>query len=130
MPQNNCLIYFQLYQKNPRIILNDGTFQKAVLCYLILIDNNYNYIDSMSTKDMHICVEQIINKGTYYLLCDVNYRHCNQKGKNHGYNVTAYAQTAVTLSNISSQINVNSIMQKAMIDCCKKNKTVKKVKWT
>ena len=130
MPQNNYLIYFQLYQKNPRIILNDGTFQKAVLCYLILIDNNYNYIDSMSTKDMHICVEQIINKGTYYLLCDVNYLHCNQKGKNHGYNVTAYAQTAVTLSNISSQINVNSIMQKAMIDCCKKNKTVKKVKWT
>ena len=130
MPQNNYLIYFQLYQKNPRIILNDGTYQKAVLCYLILIDNNYNYIDSMSTKDMHICVEQIINKGTYYLLCDVNYRHCNQKGKNHGYNVTVYAQTAVTLSNISSQINVNSIMQKAMIDCCKKNKTVKKVKWT
>ena len=112
MPQNNYLIYFQLYQKNPRIILNDGTYQKAVLCYLILIDNNYNYIDSMSTKDMHICVEQIINKGTYYLLCDVNYRYCNQKGKNHGYNVTAYAQTAVTLSNISSQINVNSIMQK------------------
>ena len=130
MPQNNYLIYFQLYQKNPRIILNDGTYQKAVLCYLILIDNNYNYIDSMSTKDMHICVEQIINKGTYYLLCDVNYRYCNPKGKNHGYNVTAYAQTAVTLSNISSQINVNSIMQKAMIDCCKKNKTVKKVKWT
>ena len=130
MPQNNYLIYFQLYQKNPRIILNDGTYQKAVLCYLILIDNNYNYIDSMSTKDMHICVEQILNKGTYYLLCDVNYRYCNPKGKNHGYNVTAYAQNAFTLSNMSSQINVNTIMKKAMIDCCKKNKTFKKVKWT
>ena len=130
MPQNNYLIYFQLYQKNPRIILNDGTYQKAVSCYLILIDNNYNYIDSMSTKDMLICVEKILNKGTYYLLCDVNYRYCNPKGKNHGYNVTAYAQTAFTLSNMSSLINVNSIMQKAMIDCCKKNKTVKKVKWT
>ena len=130
MPQNNYLIYFQLYQKNPRIILNDGTFQNAFLCYLIVINSNYNYIDSMSTKDMLICVEQILNKGIYYLLCDVNYWYCNQKGKNHGYNVTAYAQTAFTLSNMSSQINVNSIMQKAMIDCCKKNKTVKKVKWT
>ena len=82
----------------------------------------------MSTKDMLICVEQIINKGIYYLI--FYYHYCNQKGKNHGYNVTAYAQTAVTLSNISSQINVNSIMQKAVVGCCKKNKTVKKVKWT
>ena len=130
MPQNNYLIYFQLYQKNPRIILNDGTYQKAVLCYLIVIKSNYNYIDSMSTKDMLICVEKILNKVTYYLKCYVNYRYCKKKKKNHGYNVAAYAQTAVTLSNISSQINVNSIMQKAMIDCCKKNKTVKKVKWT
>ena len=82
----------------------------------------------MSTKDILICVEQILNKGTYYLI--FYYRYCNPKGKNHGYNVTVYAQTAFTLSNMSSLINVNSIMQKAMIDCCKKNKTVKKVKWT
>ena len=126
VPQNNTLIYFQLYQKNPRIILNDGTYQKTVLCYLILIDNNYNYIDSMSTKDMHICVEQTLNKGTYYLLCDVNYRYCNENQKNHGYNVTAYAPIAITLSNITSQVNVNSIMNKAMIDFCKKNITPNK----
>ena len=123
VPQNNCLIYFQLYQKNPRIILSDGTYQKTVLSYLILIDSNFNYIDSMSTKDMHICVEQTLNKGTYYLLCDINYRYCNEQGKNHGYNVTAYAPIPITLSNITSQVNVNSIMQKAMVDFCKKNIT-------
>ena len=123
VPQNNCLIYFQLYQKNPRIILSDGTYQKTVLSYLILIDSNFNYIDSMSTKDMHICVEQTLNKGTYYLLCDINYRYCNEQGKNHGYNVTTYAPIPITLSNITSQVNVNSIMQKAMVDFCKKNIT-------
>ena len=80
----------------------------------------------MSTKDILICVEKILNKGTYYLLCDVNYRYCNQKGKNHRYNVTAYAQTAFTLSNMSSQINVNSIIQKAMIVVVKKIKLSKK----
>ena len=123
VPQNNCLIYFQLYQKNPRIILSDGTYQKTVLSYLILIDSNFNYIDSMSTKDMHICVEQTLNKGTYYLLCDINYRYCNEQGKNHGYNVTTYAPIPIILSNITSQVNVNSIMQKAMVDFCKKNIT-------
>jgi hypothetical protein len=126
VPQNNCLVYFQLYQKNPRIILNDGTYQKTVLCYLILVDSNFKYIDSMSTKDMHICVEQVLNKGTYYLLCDVNYRYCNKNGKNHGYNVTAYAPVAITLSNITSLVDANSIMHRAMIDFCKKNVTPNK----
>ena len=77
----------------------------------------------MSTKDFHICVEQNLNKGTYYLLCDVNYRYVNEKGKNHGYNVTAYAPVSITLSNITSLVDVNNIMHKAMIDFCKKNIT-------
>jgi hypothetical protein len=123
VPKNNILTYLQLYQKNPRIILNDGTYQKTVLSYLILVDSNYNYIDSMSTKDMHICVEQTLNKGTYYLLCDVNYRYCNTNGKNHGYNVTSYSSVAVNLSNVTSKVNVNNIMEKAMITFCKKNVT-------
>ena len=49
----------------------------------------------MSTKDMHICVEQTLNKGTYYLLTDINYRYCNEDGSNHGYNVISYAPVAV-----------------------------------
>ena len=123
VPKNKVLTYLQLYQKNPRIILNDGTYQSTVLCYLILLDKNGNYIDSMSTRDMHICVEQTLNAGTYYLLCDVNYRYVNENGKNHGYNVTSYASVPVTLSNITAQVNVNSIMQKAMVDFLKKNET-------
>ena len=123
VPKNNVLTYLQLYQKNPRIILNDGTYQSTVLCYLILVDSKFNYIDSMSTKDMHICVEETLNAGTYYLLCDVNYRYCNENGTNHGYNVTAYAPVAINLSNITSQVDVNAIMQKAMVDFCKKNIT-------
>jgi len=123
VPQNNILTYLQLYQKNPRIILNDGTYQKTVLSYVILVDSKGNYIDSMSTNNMHICVEQTLNAGTYYLLCDINYRYCNENGVNHGYNVTAYASVPITLSNITSQVDANSLMHKAMADFCKKNIT-------
>ena len=123
VPQSNVLTYLQLYQKNPRIILNDGTYQQTVLSFLILVDSNFNYIDSMAYKDMHICVEETLNKGTYYLFCDVNYRYCNKNGKNHGYNVTAYAPVSIKLSNVTSQIDVNSKMHHACIDYCKKNIT-------
>ena len=126
VPQDKVHAFLQLYQKNPRIILNDGTYQQTVLCYLILVDSNFNYIDSMSTKDMHICVEQTLNKGTYYLLSDLNYRYCNTNGKNHGYNVTSYAQVPITLSNITSQVDVNTIMHKAMVSFCKKEITPSK----
>ena len=126
VPKNNTHVYLQLYQKNPRIILNDGTYQHTVLSFLILVDSSNNYIDSMSTKDMHICVEKTLNKGTYYLLTDINYRYCNENGSNHGYNVTSYAPVAVTLSNITNQVNVNSMMHKAMVDFCKKELTPSK----
>ena len=38
-----------LYQKNIRIILDDGTYQKPVIIYLMLVDSNSNFINSNST---------------------------------------------------------------------------------
>ena len=35
--------FLQIYQKKPRVILKDGTYQKCALTFLILIDNNFNY---------------------------------------------------------------------------------------
>ncbi len=36
---NNTHCYFQSYQKNPRIILENGTYQHTVLTYLMLVDS-------------------------------------------------------------------------------------------
>ena len=53
----------------------------------------------------------------------INYRYCNKNGTNHGYNVTAYAPVSVKLSNVTSQIDVNSKLHNACIDYCRKNIT-------
>ena len=75
----NCHAYLQFYQKNPRIILCDGSYQKPELAYLILTDKDFNYISSMSSNNAHLCVEHNLEKGDYYLFCDVNYRYVNKK---------------------------------------------------
>ena len=103
VPKNNTHVYLQLYQKNPRIILNNGTYQHTVLSFLILVDSRNNY-----------------------LLTDINYRYCNEDGSYHGYNVISYAPVAVTLSNKTNQVNVNSMIHKTMVDFCKKELTPSK----
>ena len=67
-----CHIYLHFYQKNPRIILLDGTYQCPVLAYLILADKNFNYISSISSNKVHFCLDQNLKKGEYYLFCDIN----------------------------------------------------------
>jgi len=115
----DCHTYLQLYQKNPRILLFDGTYQKPELSYLILTDKNFNYITSMTSKDMHLCVEDILDKGTYYLFCDVNYRYVNPNQKVHGYNVTSYSTYEIQLQNVTEEMNIKECLHKAMISYCK-----------
>jgi len=116
----DCHSYLQLYQKNPRIVLADGSFQKTVLCYLILTDKNFNYITSTTSNNMHICVESYLDKGDYYLFCDINYRYVNPNQKVHGYNITSYSKTEIQLENITEEVNIKECLQKAMITYCKK----------
>ena len=116
----DCHTYLQLYQKNPRIILSDGTYQKPVLSYLILTDKNFNYITSMTSNNMHICVEYHLDKGDYYLFSDINYRYINQNQKVHGYNITSYSKGEIVLDNITEEVKVKECLQKAMITYCKK----------
>ena len=72
-----------LHQKNPRIILDDGTYQKAVIIYLMLLDKDSNFIASNSTGSMNCCVESTLKKGTYYIVTDANFRYI-EGGKIHG----------------------------------------------
>ena len=81
VPKGEVLAYLQLYQKNPRVRLKDGTYQKLVYSFLILADQDFNYIYSTQSTNMHIGIEQNLKEGTYYLFSDVNYRYANSDKK-------------------------------------------------
>ena len=74
----------------------------------------------MSSNNTHLCVEYNLERGDYYLFCDINYRYVNQNQKVHGYNITSYSKNEIELENITEEIDVKECLQKAMISYCKK----------
>jgi len=116
---NNVHCYFSLYQKNPRVILKDGTYQENVYAYLVLCDEKFNFIQSIAGTDMHLCVNIGIDKGTYYLISDINYRYVNINKKVHGYNVTCYAAKEIQLENVTDNVNINECLDKCIYSYCK-----------
>ena len=120
-----CHSFIQLYQKNPRIILKDGTYQKVALCFLILADNNFNYLISSSTNKMHIGVEYNLESNKeYYIFTDLNYRYDPaNKGKNHGYRITSYAEEEIEFENVTEDDNydVPELLRKTIANYAKKN---------
>jgi len=59
--QDEVHAFLQIYQKNPRVPLKDGTKPKLVYNFLMLVDENFNYIYSISNKNMHNGIEQNLN---------------------------------------------------------------------
>ena len=87
------LTVLNLARKNPRIILKDGSYQKGVIAYLMLVDENYRYIKANSGAERNICIEVNLNKGNYYLITDINFRFVQKR--QHCYNLSAYASSAI-----------------------------------
>ena len=116
---DDTLVYFQLYGKNPRIPNKKGEYPVCALSNIILTDKNYNYIASSAGNDMHICVEQTLKKGEYYIFADANFRYNTKIMTNHGYTVTAYSDKKVNLEIVENN-NTPNLLRKAMIDYCKK----------
>ena len=116
--KDNVHSYISLYQKNPRIITKQGYYQKTALAFILLCDKDFNYINSMASTDMHLCVENTFRRGEYYIFCDVNYRYV---GNNHGYNITSYGEYELALENMtnSNKINISDALEKAMFSYCK-----------
>ena len=119
IPEDDTLVYFQLYGKNPRIPNKKGEYPRTALSSLILVDKYFNYIKSRAANDMHICVESTLKKGEYYLFCDSNFRY-NPKLGRHGYTVTAYSGVNIPLENVTNKNAVPDLLRKAMIDYCRK----------
>ena len=119
IPEDNTLVYFQLYGKNPRIPNKKGEYPKTALSNLLLVDKDFNYIEASAGNNMHICVESTLKKGVYYLFCDANFRY-NQGMGNHGYTVTAYCGINIPMENVTNNNPVPDLLRKVVIDYCKK----------
>ena len=85
----------------------------------MLVDENFNYIYSVSNSGMHNGIEQTLKKGTYYLLSDVNYRYSNPNKKNYSYVITCYSQTELNLENVTANFDITNVLQSAV---CTSNK--------
>ena len=116
-------VYIQLYQKNTRIIRKNKTYYpNKVMCFLILVDSEFNYIKSASGNIMHIAIETYLNPGTYYIFCDVNYRNENNKD-NFGYMVTFYSEKIIkNFEKITdTKKDLMSKLETSMSHYCQKN---------
>ena len=111
---NNNHCYVMIHQKNPRFLLLDGTYQKCVINYLMLVDSNNNYIKAASNCEMNCCVEVTLNKGTYYLITDINYRFI-QGGKLHGCTISCYSQSPVGITQEKGK-DIKTLLHKGLID--------------
>ena len=119
IPQDDTLVYFQLYGKNPRIPNKKGEYPTTALSNLILVDKDFNYLEASAGNNMHICVEGTLKKGVYYLFCDANFRYNAGMG-NHGYTITAYSGIDIQMENVTSKNTVPELLRKVVIDYCKK----------
>ena len=119
IPQDDTLVYFQLYGKNPRIPNKKGEYPKVALSNLILVDKDFNYIEAIAGNKRHICIEKTLKKGDYYLFCDVNYRYKKDK-KNHGYTITTYCGVSIPLENVTDKKPVPELLRKVFINYCLK----------
>ena len=115
---NGTHLYLQLHQKNPRIALKDGTYQKPVINYLMLVDKNNHYIKAANNCYMNDCIEVNVDKGTYYLITDINFRYVQKIM--HCYNLTTYSNHPVTLTPETKR-NLKHTFKCGLLDYARKN---------
>lgn len=78
----------QVHQKNPRFQSKDGSYPSVSLCYIMLLDDKHNYIDSRCSDYHTEGFECVLKKGKYYVITDVSYRY-SQNQKLHSYTVSS-----------------------------------------
>ena len=115
---DNTHAYIMLHQKNPRIVLKDGTYQKPVISYIMLVDENYRYIKANSGAERNICIEVNLNKGNYYLISDINFRFVQQV--QHCYNLSCYASSAIGIYP-EKEKNIEEAFKYGIYSYCKSN---------
>ena len=125
----NNKVFINLYQNNPEF--NPKNNQIPVFGYLMLIKESkekeneitYNYIDSITSlnkegkHDSHIALNNVeLEKGVYYICCDVNSRFLNINKKIHGYVLNIFSESEIEVENVTNKINGVKIFQESIIN--------------
>ena len=117
------LVYFNLYQKNRK----NGKFDNFY-SYMMLVENseqkNRHIFSLTSFKseneyNNHIGKNNVkLNKGTYYLFCDINYRFFNEDKKNHGYCLRIFSTKELKCEKIPDEAKIHriTIFHQSIID--------------
>ena len=110
---DNNEIYINLYQKN------------AIFSYIMLIkkiegkegdEPNYIWVDSVTSLnddngyDKHIGMNKLkMEKGRYYICCDINYRFCDNNENIHDYLLNIYSKKnqILKVENVTEKIELN-----------------------
>ena len=127
--------FIQLYQKNIRIIKKDNEyFEDNVMGFIMLAKkkdkNSMEYIKSVADKKAHFGLEvEKLEKGTYYIFCDVFYRYADFNNSSYGYTLTCYhmrTQNPLILENITEKeeeegkkVDIRKYMELSISDYCK-----------
>ena len=119
--ESNNHAYIMLHQKNPRIILKDGTFQNPVINYLMLLDKNNNYIAANYNIERNNCVsiDVVLDKDTYYLISDINFRYINGQTQ-HCYNLSSYSKGPVGIYE-EKEKDLKTAFKQGLKSYCEKN---------
>ena len=116
---SNTHAYIQLHQKNPRIALKDGTYQNPVINYLMLVDKNNRYVKANGNGEMENAIEVTLDKGTYYLISDINFRYISGQAP-HCYNLSCYSSSPVGIYEEKNK-DIKQAFREGIFDYCKKN---------
>ena len=109
--ENDTDAYIQLHQKNPRICLKDLTcVKKPVYGYIMLTDEEGNYIDASGKGTFNNCLRKTLNKGEYYLITDLNFRFFNI---NHGYSISIYSSSKIEIND--GDVEIKSLLDSSLI---------------
>lgn len=110
---NDGLCYIQIHQKYKRFILRDGTYPVQVIFNMWLLDDKFNYIESIWSEENIECIQIQLKKGQYYILSDINYRLIPEV-KPHGYSITCYSLQKCKLE-IAKNLSGEDVLKKALI---------------
>lgn len=88
--------YLQIHQKYQRFVLKDGSYPKQTIFTLMLLDEHFNFMESVWSENNIDCIEIKLKKGQYYLISDINYR-LQYGEKSHGYSLSCYSEKTCKL---------------------------------